>query len=51
MLRVRRNFKLLQDSLAGEFQALALLLFRDLFGCEQLASAMGRCGFFLLLFD
>ena len=51
VLRIRRYFELLQDSLAGKLEPTAPLLFRDLFGRKQLALTLGRCGFFLLLLD
>lgn len=51
MLRVRSDFELLQDSLAGKFQAFASLLFRDLFRSEQRAFLLGGGSFLLLLFD
>lgn len=52
MLWIRRNLKLLQNVPAGKLQAIAPLLFHDLFGSKRLAPWLGgRCRFFLLLLD
>jgi hypothetical protein len=51
MLRVRRDFELLQNSQARKLQTAAFVLLRDLFRREQLAMGLGRRGLFLLLLD